>query len=221
LHWSDVRRGLLLPFGLKGKNNAFSHIKWTPRRNKTPQTLLWERVEAILRHPVALVITFLGTIAGIIGIPLAFYFYFASQRDPRLTYSVNPIRVPVVQGEKLTSLKVLFNGADVQGDIIAAQIAVWNAGAGSIRSTDIMAPIQIQTEGNSPILEATIRKMTRPVVGVWTDQAQLSAGRVLVGWKILEKNDGFVLQVIYSGSINNKLSLTGDVAGKKSFVGYL
>jgi hypothetical protein len=192
----------------------------TPPENKPPNLPRWERTKAILQHPVLLVITALASIVGIVSAPLAIYFYLASQRDPRLTYLVHPVRVPIVQGQKLTSLKVLFNGADVQGDIIAAQIAIWNAGAGSIRSTDIMAAIQIQTEGNSPILEATIRKMTRPVIGVTINQTQSSAGRVHLDWKILEKNDGFVLQVIYSGSINTKLSLTGDVAGQKSFVGY-
>lgn len=193
----------------------------TTLENKQPNPPRWERTKAFLQHPVLLVITALASIVGIISLPLAIYFYLASLRDPRLTYLVHPVRAPIVQGQKLTSLKVLFNGADVHGDIIAAQIAIWNAGAGSIRATDIMSPIQIQTEGNAPILEATIREMTRPVIGVSVDQTQSNAGRVLLGWQILEKNDGFVLQIIYSGSINTKLSLEGDVVGQKAFVHYV
>jgi len=36
-----------------------------------------------------------------------------------------------------------------------------------------------------------------------------------VGWKILEQNDGFVVQITYAGSVNTGIKVTGDVKGQR------
>jgi len=80
-----------------------------------------------------------GSILGIVGVVLAFYFYFAGIHEPRLTYYVHPVRTPLVQVGKVTGLKVLFNGTSLEGNVTAAQIAIWNSGSAPILGgTDIL-----------------------------------------------------------------------------------
>jgi hypothetical protein len=53
---------------------------------------------------------FLGSIASILSLGLAFYFYFANKQEPRLTYYVHPVRAALVQTGKMSDFKVLFMG---------------------------------------------------------------------------------------------------------------
>ena len=152
------------------------------------------KVISFFNHPL---VGILGSISGVIGLVLAVIFYYAGQREPRLTYSVHPLRAPVVQTGKMSALKVLINGIEIQGDVTAAQIAIWNSGAAPIKSEDILTPIMIQTENNAPILDVSVRKVSRPVIEMSLDQSKISSGIVGVHWRILEQNDGCVLQIIY------------------------
>jgi hypothetical protein len=155
------------------------------------------KVISFFSHPL---VGILGSVASVIGIPLAVYLTFASQHEPRLTYIVHPLRAPVVQTGKMSNLKVLINGATIQSDVTAAQIAVWNSGRAPIKSEDILTPILIQTENNAPILEVTVLKVTRaPVTNISLDRTRLPSGIVGVRWRILEQDDGCVLQILLYG----------------------
>ena len=93
-----------------------------------------------------------------------------------------------------------------------------NLGAGPILGapdTDILSPIYIQLEGDAPILEASVQKMTRSVIEVSLDQSKASSGRLGLGWKILEQNDGFVVQITYVGPTNTNIQVTGTVKGQQ------
>src|SRR2546428_5170955 len=155
-------------------------------------------------HPV---VAALSSIAAIIGVPLAFYFYYAGIRSPNLTYHFHPVRTTVVKAGGASALKVLFAGNEVRSDITVVQMALWNAGKEPIPGNNILTPIQIQTENSAPILEATIRKMSRAVNELALDQSQIGKGVIGVMWKILERDDGGVIQLIYAGDVNNKVTV--------------
>jgi hypothetical protein len=163
-------------------------------------------------HPL---VAALSSIAAIVGVPLAFYFYYAGIRAPNLTYHFHPVRTILVKAGSASALKVLFGGNEVRSDITAVQIAFWNAGKEPIPRNNILIPIEIRTENSAPILEATIRKMSRGVNELALDQAQMASGIIGVTWKILEQDDGGVIQLIYAGDVNNKLSVSGSVVGQR------
>ncbi|HST20533.1 MAG TPA: hypothetical protein VLR90_05425 [Blastocatellia bacterium] len=58
----------------------------------------------------------------------------------------------------------------------------------------------LYTTDNTPILEATIRKVSRDVVGLDLKAEEISQGRLTISWDILEHNDGGIIQIIYAGS---------------------
>ncbi len=141
-----------------------------------------------------------GSIASIIGIALSIYFFMVSREVPELTYFVHPAKAAVVRSGQTSGLTVMFDGQNLNGDITATQIAIWNAGRKSVRSENILQPLVIRTTNHAKILEARVQKVTRDVVGLSLDTSRLSFGEVGVSWNILEQNDGGVVQIIYAGN---------------------
>ena len=171
-----------------------------------------DKILSFFRQPL---VGILGSIASFISIPLAFYFYLASIREPLLTYYVHPVRVPVVQTGKMSDVKVLFKDAPIQGDLTVAQIEIWNSGKAPIKTDEILTPILIQTENSVPILEVSLLKVSRPLTEISLDESRLTSGIVGVHWRILEQYDACVLQILYSGPGSVRISVAGDIEGQK------
>jgi len=140
-----------------------------------------------------------GSIASIIGFALSIYLFAASRETPELTYFVHPAKAAVVKTGQTSRLSVQFDGQNLTGDITATQIAFWNAGRRSIRSGNVLKPLVIRTGNKARILEASLQKKSREVVGLALDSSRLSSGEVEINWNILEQNDGGVVQIVYSG----------------------
>lgn len=140
-----------------------------------------------------------GLIATIIGIILSVYFFLASREKVELTYFVHPAKAAVVRRGQTSRLAVQFDGQVLTSDATAAQIAFWNAGSKPIRANSVLSPLVIRTRNKERILEAKLRKTSRDVVNITLDPSRLAAGEVVIGWNILEQNDGGILQIIYAG----------------------
>lgn len=112
------------------------------------------------------------TTATLISVPLAAYFYLQAREYPELAYFVSPVKAIVVRKGQASSLITSRNGKTIETDVTTAQIAIWNRGKRPIRSTNVLAPIVVQIEGDSAILEASVRKRSRDVtrLALHTDQ---------------------------------------------------
>lgn len=159
---------------------------------------------------------FVGTIASILGLALAGYLYVTGKETRQLTYYVNPAKAVVVKAGQASKLEVNFDKKPINSDITAAQIAIWNQGRLSIKRSDILKPVVIQTEGDIPILEATIRTTSRDVTKLSLNTDDLQKGRVLLTWDILEQSDGGVIQLIYPASPNLNVYVDGVIEGQRS-----
>lgn len=168
----------------------------------------------ILSRPYVQVITFIAALASIIAIPLSVYLFTLTQSYPQLTYYVYPIRAAVLQTGQASKLAATFDNQPVQSDITVAQVAVWNEGRRAVKRTDILKPLVISTEGNVPILEATLTKITRDVTQLSLNTDELQRGRVTVNWSILEQNDGGFIQLIYAGNPQVRIQAEGVVEGQ-------
>ncbi len=156
----------------------------------------------------------IGSVASIVGVLLAVYFYFQSVRSPELVYYVNPARAVVVKQGTASRLSVLFDGRQISQDVTASQVAIWNRGREPIRQAEILKPIIIQTYPKAPILEATIRKKSREVVNLQMEQTRLSEGEVSLKWNILEQGDGAVVQLVYAAGPGVQIRCDGVIEGQ-------
>jgi hypothetical protein len=174
------------------------------------------KVGAILGSPWVRGVEALFTLVAII---LAIYFGLSSRAERELVYAVNPVRTAVVTAGQATELAVLYKGEPIGSkDVTAAQVAIWNAGKLSIRKDDILGDgkVVIFTDPPVPILEASIRQLSREVTefALVTTPELLASGRVPVSWRILEKDDGASIQLIYVGTEEVKLQVQGTIEGQ-------
>jgi hypothetical protein len=163
-------------------------------------------------HPVVGII---GSAATVLSLVLGIFFYFQGTRKRDLVYLVNPVQTVVVKTGEASQLHVSYGGQELRTDVTAAQIAVWNQGNESIRPENILEPVLIRITPAAPILEASIRKKSRGVVGVTLDQSRLSEGVVGVKWNILEQDDGAVIQLVYAGPAGSKIEASGVIEGQR------
>lgn len=157
-----------------------------------------------------------GLVAAAISIIVAVVLYSTAQTERELVYAVNPIYTKVVTAGQTTTLEILHNGVQLGDvDITAVQIAIWNSGKESIRQENVLEDVVIHTDPPVPILEASIRKLSREVTEftVLSSPELLAAGVVPVSWRILENNDGASIQLIYIGSEEIDVSVQGVIEG--------
>lgn len=153
----------------------------------------------------------IGSVASIIGLMLAVYFYIASEKTRGLVYFVYPAKAAVVKAELSSRLHIELDGKKVVRDVTAAQIALWNEGGKSIRKENMLSPLVISTGPANPIIEARIQNVTRDVVDLSLTTDEIQNGDLKVNWKILEQNDGAILQLIYFGDFDVPIKATAIV----------
>ncbi len=169
----------------------------------------------LANHPyVTLVLLILAVAAIVVSLIL----FFASQSHRALVYAVNPIQTRVVTRGQATGIDISFDGRKLGDvDITAVQVAVWNSGDQSIRVDNVLKQVVVRTDPAVPILEASVVKYYRDqdVTGfsIVTSPELLDTGRVPLNWKILERNDGAVIQLIYLGSPEVEIKAEGLIEG--------
>lgn len=156
-----------------------------------------------------------GSIASVVGLILAVYFYVASTSSPDVVYYINPARAVVVKQGTASRLGVQFDNRSLTEDVTAAQIAIWNNGDQTVRPAAVLSPVAIRTDPRVAILEASVRKTSRDVVQLQLDQSRLTQGEVLISWNVLEGGDGGVLQIVYAGGPDTRFVGTGVFEGQR------
>ena len=70
----------------------------------------------------------LGSVASIVGLFLAVFFYLESRETPELTYCLHPVRTSVVRAGEASELSISHRDKEITGNVSAAQLAIWNTG---------------------------------------------------------------------------------------------
>lgn len=165
--------------------------------------------------PLLVLFGIVGSLASVISIPLAIYFYTEAKQVPLLTYYVHPSRAVVVKAGQASKLTIDYANKEIKSDITAVQIAIWNQGKSPIKKGSILKPIVLRTENGVPILEVSIRKISRDVTNLVLDSQDNDKGRVTLSWDILERNDGGIVQLIYAGGPETKITVDGVIEGQE------
>jgi hypothetical protein len=148
-------------------------------------------------HPaVNIAIGGIGLLVGLVGL----YLYIVDQKTRELCYTVSPVRTSIVKAGEVSALSVSYKDVPVTTDVSTVQVQIWNQGRDAIRQAHMLQPLVISTADQTPILEATVRKQTRPdIVRLHLDDSAQQSGRVKVSWDILEHRDGGIVQLILAG----------------------
>jgi len=154
-----------------------------------------------------------GLLVGVIGVVLAVYFYMVSKEERELVYYVNPVK-SIVFSSNNNELSVIYKGDIISSDVAAAQVAIWNKGNKAVKKENMLKEFMLDVGGDHQVLEARIRKMSRDITNISLNTESSALGRVVIDWDILEKNDGCVVQLIYTGDTSTTVKAFGIVEGQ-------
>jgi hypothetical protein len=107
-----------------------------------------------------------GTLSGLIGLFLAYYFYKKSIRTKVLAISyTDPIPLMMTMGD----LEVVYEGASLRA-LSRVYLLFWNRGTAPIEASDFLAPIVITT--SKPILSLEIHDKDAAVAAVLDEKTK-------------------------------------------------
>jgi len=158
----------------------------------------------------------LSLVLGVLGLAWGFISYNLAEKKPDLVFAQQPVQTMVVRAGELSKLGVTYGGRVVTSDITAAQIAIWNAGRKPILANDILEPLVIRMHAGATILDSKIRFITRDVVGIQCENSAARPNEVDLRFRILEPDDGAIVQVIYEGHPGIDASMSGVLVGQNS-----
>jgi hypothetical protein len=169
---------------------------------------LWARsFEYFSKHPIVFLIGLAGAIASI-------YFGFWPKYPHReLTYAIQPVRTAIVQVNQKSDIVVTYKGKPVVGDLEAAQIMIANAGQEPIERNDILSPLALVVS-NATIVERSL-SVPAKIGTEFTLSTNLGTPRLSLDWKVLERGDNPVIQVLYAGERNASIALEGRTKGQE------
>jgi hypothetical protein len=162
---------------------------------------------------------YLGILFGlttVVGFVLAYYWHAQSVQERAPTYYVSPERTRILDTSipAPLQLQVLYKGKDLNANINAVIVYVWNDGKLAIKGEDVLEPLSIQLLPGAEILDTRVLRVSRAVTKFAKGEVSDAAKNSLpISFNILERGDGAALQVIYAGNPDAAVSLQGTILG--------
>ncbi len=181
---------------------------------------MWQSItQFISKHPVAIFIGFLGAIASIIAVPLAIWFgVWPTLPKRELTYAIQPVRTAIARVSQPSDITIIYKGTAITGDLIAAQVRISNAGKEPIEGNDILSPVSLVVS-NAKIVECSISVPAKQGTEfVIHSNVAVPLDRTNLSWKILERGDNPVIQVLYAGKAESPIYLVGRIKGQDAIM---
>lgn len=162
----------------------------------------------------------LGVILGVIGLGSSYYFYKLSVKE-RMPILLEETFRPLLVGAdsiKNSPIRVVNKEGDlISKDLSSLRFYFFNDGEESIKHSNIMKAIQLELASDDvQIIDAKLLVSSRPeIVKPKIAVSQLSPRNVDIDFDILEKDDGFAVEVLFSGSNKTPLIVHGTIEGVK------
>jgi len=162
------------------------------------------------------VINYICYACTLISIPLTIYLYRQTVQELAPTYYISPERTRIIDTTvpAPTELKVLYKDKDLQANVNALIVYVWNDGKLSIKAENVLEPLRIELDPACEILDARLLKVSRSVAKFAKGEVSQSTKNSLpISFAILEHSDGAAIQIIYTGSPDAAAKMLGVVEG--------
>jgi len=158
-----------------------------------------------------------------ITIVFGYYFLYIGNRERKPTFYLDPTRTTILDKVNAGNAPLMLlksNGDTIHADVTSVYFWFFNQGTETIKRENVYEPLKIILRDKAEILDFKLLKVARPVSGVKlthdTDKNSLS-----IDFKALEKDDGFVGQIIFEGNKNATITLEGGIEGAKYFETHL
>jgi len=158
----------------------------------------------------------LGVAGIVLGAVISLFFWWLSEKTRDLSFAISPLRPEIVRAGIASDVRAFYKDIPITGNLSVIQIAVWNQGREPIRyQEDVLRAIAITPIGSMKIIEAKIVSATRDEIAFRLSPAQQD-GRIELSWRILEKGDGALLQLLAVDAPVVPIELSGTIVGQGS-----
>lgn len=142
------------------------------------------------------------------------FFWWLSEKSKDLAFAVSPTRPDIVRSGLASDLTVLYKGSAISGNLSVIQLGVWNRGRDPIRQPDdILRAITIKPAAGMKVLEAKVVSATREELKFSIAPAEAN-GDMVLHWRILEKGDGAVVQLLVVNAPDEPVTVSGTIVGQ-------
>jgi hypothetical protein len=179
-------------------------------QNETTLNKVLRYAWTFIKHPLTILA---------IGILVALSIYLLSRKEKEPVFTISPpdLVAQTVPGEE--KLKIIWENKEIQ-NAASVKIAIWNDGSQFIDKNDFAStdPMRIVPSGKVSILAVQMLKTSRPNLKFDTtiETSPDGIGSVLIkikGDEALEKFDGALFHILFSGSQNINWKVIGRIKG--------
>lgn len=159
-------------------------------------------------------IIFITTTFTIIGIPLSIYLYFKSKKEKSLKFEIKSNNIFKNFESIIENIKVTCEDKNIS-TLTITKILIWCDGKETIYNTDIATqmPLIIKSKEGKEILEAKIVSSNNQTNN--TTLEKLENNNYKINFEFLDNKDGFIIQVVHTGSSSKDIILNGKIKGMK------
>ena len=154
-----------------------------------------------------------------ITIIYGYYFLYVGHKLREPTFFVDPIRTTILDKTNAADAPLYLltsKGDTITSDVVSVYIYFFNQGEETIKYENVYAPLKVKLDTDSRILDFKIIRSAREVSGIRVTID--STNKFLnIAFMALEKDDGFVGQVIFAGNKDSQLFIEGGIDGAKDF----
>lgn len=157
---------------------------------------------------------FLTTAFTIIGLPLSIYLYFKSKKEKSLKFEIKSNNIFKNFESIIENIKVTCEDKNIS-TLTITKILIWCDGKETIYNTDIATqmPLIIKSKEGKEILEAKIVSSNNQTNN--TTLEKLENNNYKINFEFLDNKDGFIIQVVHTGSSSKDIILNGKIKGMK------
>lgn len=163
-------------------------------------------------------LSWIGLAIGLIGLALSYYFYKKGTRTKRpycLTFTQS------IAGKVLLDIpdfQITYKGHPIER-LAITKLVFWNAGSETITSSDVpaAAPFQIALSEDAEFLSYSLEfvKRNSNAISMTLDDSKKN---LLVEFDYLDKDDGFVVELLHTGLNDNAIKMQAIFKGAQVLV---
>ena len=157
----------------------------------------------------------IGIVIGVIGIVLAIYFHYKSEKFSEVEMFVEQIQVFDKTKSGVVPLRVLDAfGNQIDNNIFAASITIWNSGNVEIKKEDVRQPFRLSVRGgDSNVIDITPLFYSKENI----DGFSVDHNNGEINWHHFDAGEGLKVRIIYTSSTMQSVELSGRAVGTAVF----
>lgn len=163
-------------------------------------------------------VIFITTTFTIIGIPLTIYTYFKSKKEKSLKFEIKSNNIFKNFESIIENVKVTCENKNIS-TLTITKVLMWCNGKETIYDTDIATqmPLIIKTREDKDILEAKVISSNNLANNVHLEKLENNLYKI--NFEFLDNKDGFIIQVVHTGSNSNDIIVDGKIKGIEKNIG--